>query len=140
MTLSATPAGGFAGQHQLEMSLRQLVLALEEKGAGEFQPHADQPGLRDQHGVEGGDGLVQQRVARVFGLARLVRRPDCCDADVEKHGGIDRPIPHQRPEETQRIVETADPDQNPGILDFVRSARTRCRLRRGLLPGAQCRA
>ena len=53
-----------AGQHRLEVALRELVFALEEERAGQLQPHPHQPRRLDQHDVEGGDGLVQQRVSR----------------------------------------------------------------------------
>ena len=50
--------GRVAGEDALEMLPRQPVLALEEEGAGEFQPDPDQGGVGDQHLAERGDGPV----------------------------------------------------------------------------------
>ena len=65
-----------AGQHLLEVLLREIVLALEEEGARQLKPHPHQPRRADQNGVEGADGLVQQYVPRVVGT------PACCAAPV----------------------------------------------------------
>ena len=59
--------GQVPGQHLLEMALGQRVLALEEEGAGELQAEPDQPGIGDQRLAEGGNGLVEQRVALLLG-------------------------------------------------------------------------
>ena len=47
------------------MAPRQPVLLLEEEGAGEFEPDADQLGLLDQDRAERGDGLVEKLLALV---------------------------------------------------------------------------
>ena len=69
-----------AGQHLLEIPRRQRVLALEEESPGKLQAYAHQAGVRDQHGAEGRDGLVQQRLSFRLGDVRLLRRarsPPC---------------------------------------------------------------
>ena len=112
-----------AGQHQLEMPRRKRVLALEEKGPGELQADPHQLRACDQHGAEGGDRLVQQRRARVFRPARLLRRLDCREAVEEQYEGIDRLAPGQRPQYGQRLVEPAVPDQGSrGICPRAASA------------------
>ena len=72
-----------AGQHMLEMPPGELVLSLEEEGAGELQPNADELGPADQHGSEEIDRLVKQLVALVLrharplgSLGRLHPRPE----------------------------------------------------------------
>ena len=55
-----------AGQHRLEMAPGEGVLSLEVEGAGELEADADQAGIRNQHLAEGGDRLVEKRVAAVF--------------------------------------------------------------------------
>ena len=47
------------------MPPRQPVLLLEEEGAGELEPDADQLGLLDQDRAERGDGLVEKLLALV---------------------------------------------------------------------------
>ena len=89
LTLSATAAGELAGQHMLEMPPGELVLALEEEGAGELQPNAHQLGPADQHGAEDIDRLVQQFVALVLGHARPL-------------GSLDRL--HPRPEQSGHVL------------------------------------
>ena len=78
-----------AGQHMLELPPGELVLALEEEGAGELQPNARQLGTPDQHGAEGGDGLVKQLVALVLSHARPL-------------GSLDRL--HPRPEQSGHVL------------------------------------
>ena len=52
-----------AGQHGLEVSPCQPVLALEEERPGELEAHPHQFGMVDQDGAEGLDGLVVEVVA-----------------------------------------------------------------------------
>ena len=58
--------GHAAGQDGLEVPPGKGVLALGEEGAGKFEANANQAGVRHQHPAEGGDGLVEKRVAAVF--------------------------------------------------------------------------
>ena len=106
-----------ARQHLLEMLPRQLVLALQEKGPAELQADPNQAGPRDQHGMEGGDGLVQQRIARVLRYARFLRRTDRRQAEQEDRAGIDLLAPDKRPEDRQRLVELSVRDQRSGLDD-----------------------
>ena len=64
--------GHVAGQDRLEVLPRQTVLAFQEEGAGQLQAHADEVRIVDQHGVEGGDRLVEQGIAAI--LVRLVAK------------------------------------------------------------------
>ena len=61
--------GHVAGQDGLEVLPGQPVLSFQEEGVGQLQAHPHEVRVVDQHGVEGGDGLVEQRVAAV--LVRL---------------------------------------------------------------------
>ena len=108
------PGGRVAGQNLLEMPRRELVLVLEEERAGEFEADADQPGLRDQHGVEGDDRLVEQGVAGVVGKARLLRHLERREAEEEQDVRLDRPALDQRPQHAQRLAEPAVADQGLG--------------------------
>ena len=111
MTLSATPDGGLAGQHLLEMLPGEPVLVLEEERPGKLEPDADQPGALDQHGVKGGDRLVQQGPARIPGNPRPLRRLDRREAEEEQQARIDPFAPDQRPQHGHRLREPAGPDQ-----------------------------
>ena len=100
-----------AGQHLLEMPRRQRVLALEEEGPGKLQADADEAGVRDQHGAEGRDGLVQQRLACVVGNIRPLCSSDGREAVNEECIRLDRIRLEQRAQHCQRLCEPADIDQ-----------------------------
>ena len=53
------------------MLTREAVLAFQEEGAGQFEPHAHQVRPFHQHGAESSNRLVQQRVAAVFVRLRV---------------------------------------------------------------------
>lgn len=73
-------------QHLLEMPARQRVFLLEEERAREFEPHAHQFGPVDENGAKGGDGLVEQRRALVFGKAFAFGGRDRRHAGLEQDG------------------------------------------------------
>ena len=87
------------------------VLVLEEERPGKLEPDAGQPGALDQHGVKGGDRLVQQGPARIPGNPRPLRRLVCGEAEEEQQARIDPFAPDQRPQHAHRLVEPAGPDQ-----------------------------
>ena len=74
-----------AGQHQLEMALRQAVLPLQEEHPRQLQPHPYQLRTVDQDDAEGGDSLVVQRLAGLVGV-RLRRLFQRLHADAEQDG------------------------------------------------------
>ena len=76
-----------AGQHLLEVPLRQPVLALEEEGPRQLQAHPHQRGIGDQHLAEGRDRLVVQNVLRGLGKAGSLRRVEGDHALAEQLGG-----------------------------------------------------
>ena len=87
--MTTTGGGRSPSEDLLEVPAGEGVLALEEEGPGEFQPHPHQLRTVYEHGAEGGDGLVQQRVARVLGNLGLLRRAGGREADVEEHVPMD---------------------------------------------------
>ena len=89
--MATTDSGVIAGQHLLEMPPRQCVLALQEEGAGELQPHPHKLRAVHEDGPEGGDGFVELLVAHLA-LLRL-------------HGGLDRR--HAGPEARPGLVPGA---------------------------------
>ena len=93
------------------MASGEVVLALEEEGAGQLQSHPHQPRRLDQHGVEGADGLVQQRLAGVFVNVGVPRGTDRREAVEEERVGLDRLLIQQRPQNRQRVGEAAGIDQ-----------------------------
>ena len=107
----------FARQHALEVAARQAVLALEKERPCQFQAHPHQAGAGDQHGVERGDGLVQQRLPLVVGKIGLLRCAGRCQADEEEHVRLDRAAPGQRPQDAQRLLEPALLNQGPALRD-----------------------
>ena len=104
-----------AGQHLLEMPRRQRVLALQEESPGKLQADANQAGVRDQHGAEGRDGLVQQRLACVVGNIRPPCSSDGREAVEEERVRLDRIRLEQRAQYCQRVYEPADIDQRPCV-------------------------
>ena len=108
----------FARQHALEVAARQAVLALEKERPRQFQAHPHQVGAVDQHGVQGGYGLVQQCIPLVVGKIGLLRCAGRRQADEEEHVRLDRAAPGQRPQNSQRLVELAGPDQCLGARNI----------------------
>ena len=129
LTLSATAAGGLPASTTLELPARQPVLPLEEEGAAELEPDADQLRAPDQHGVEGGDRLVEQLVPLLLRHARPVRCADRREAVGEQRVGVDRLGPDQRQQDRQRRGEPALADQGlrPGEVVLHRLAGVRRR-------------
>ena len=119
------------------MPPRQAVLALEEEGAGQLQAHPHQPRRIDQHGAEGGDGLVEQDVALVGGAAGPLGGLQRRHAVEEEHVGIDRRLREQRPQGDDRFLEAAGIDQRLYVAHGGGGGR-----RRGIgrMPGAPGRA
>ena len=91
------------------MPTGKAILALEEEGAAELQAHPHQLGTPHQHGVEGCNGLIQQRVPLVFGKAGLLRRAERRQAVLEHRVGMHRLLPHARAQDRERLIELARP-------------------------------
>ena len=104
-----------AGEHVLEVALRQLVPAGAEEGARQLQPHPHQRRLLDEHGVEGTDGVVQQRLALVLVEVRLLRCLGRREAEEEDHVGGHRAGLHRRPQDGERVGEAAGRNQHPRL-------------------------
>ena len=117
------------------MPRRQTVLALEEEGAAELKADAEEFRTADQHAVEGGDGLVEQRVALLLVDARLLRRADRREPDAEDNVGTGPSAPGQRPQDSQRFFELAVSDQRPSLGHAGGAGRRWGRLRG---PGDRC--
>ena len=117
--------GRLAGQHVLEVALGQLVLALEVEGARELEPHPHQARLLDQHGVEGANGLVQQRHAVLVGHLRVLRRAERREAVKEERVGLDHVARNERPQDVQRLGEAAGVDQRPRLVHPFRGRHRR---------------
>ena len=107
-----------AGQHLLEMPPGQVILALEVEGAGELEAHAHQSGIADQHGAEIGDGLAQQRVARLRLPALLLRVLQRRDAGEEQHAVPMPGVLHQQAQHAERQVVAAQLHQRPRLGDL----------------------
>ena len=122
------PCGGIAGQHALEMVLRQPVLALEEEGAGELEADADEVRAVHQHRAEGGDGLVEQGGPPVLVDTRRLRRADRREAEEEARVAVG---PGERAKDAQRVVEPSVLDRRPRLGDAGGGRRGRGRGRRG---------
>ena len=98
-TLATTGAGEFPAR-TCSKCLRERSFSpfrkSDKERPGQLQADPHQLGAVDQHGVERGDGLVQQGIALVVGEIGLLRRPDRRQAYLEEHVGIDRLAPGQR--------------------------------------------
>ena len=85
----------------------QPVPVLQEESPGKLQAHAHQAGVRDQHGAEGRDGLVQQRLPLRLGDVRLLRRTDRRHAGLEADVQMPRTCRRERPQYGQRLFVPA---------------------------------
>ncbi len=65
LTFPLGSLGNYADQGFLEVMAGQRVPVFREKGVGQLEAGAVEVGIDDQHGVESGDRLVEQRVAAV---------------------------------------------------------------------------
>ena len=128
-----------AGQHLLEMPRGQRVLALQEESPGKLQADADEAGVRDQHGAEGRDGLVQQRLPLRLGDVRFLRCTDRRHAGLESNVQMPRTCRRQRPQYGQRLFEPARLEQSLRLRDLGRGRPAGRRWRWRLLAGTPCR-
>ena len=108
---------GAAGEHPLEVLAGEVVLLLEEEGAGELQPHADQLGVVDEDGAEGRDRLVEQGVALVRVLLPAVGGAERRHAGEEEDVDLVRVVGIEGAEDAEGVIELAHVDQRPRILD-----------------------
>ena len=105
-----------AGQHPLEMVLREAVLPLKEEGAGKLQPHAHQLRPVEEDDAEGGDGERKQGLPPLFRDARLLGELGGREPQEEEHVGalgMAGIVLHQRVEDGERLLEAAGIHQPP---------------------------
>ena len=90
------------------MAAGERIFALEEESAGQFEARAHQAGPDREHAPQGGDGGVEEGVARLLVEALPARRREAGLADQEQQGKIVGPRFHGRLEDFQRL------DRPPG--------------------------
>ena len=137
--MSTTGAGGLPASTCSKCRVASRVLALQEESPGKLQADADEAGVRDQHGAEGRDGLVQQRLPLRLGDVRLLRRADRRHAGLESDVQMPRTCRRQRPQYGQRLFEPARLEQSLRLRDLGRGRPAGRGWRWRLLAGTPCR-
>ena len=101
-------------KHALEMAAREGVLSLVEERPREFQAHAHQLGLVDQYREQGGNGLVQQRIAIRFPGAAHSRRLHRGHTEEKPYVRVLGMAAGERAQYLERLVWPASIEQRPG--------------------------
>ena len=105
-----------AGQDPLEMVARQIVLAFEKERPRQLQTHPHQARTVDQNGVQGRDGLGQEKGPLFVINVRPGGRSDARQADEKPHVGLVGMIGSQWAQHGQGLVEAAPLHQGPRVL------------------------
>ena len=105
-----------ARQHALEVRAGEIVLLLEEEGAGKLQSHTHQLGLVDEDGAQRGNGAFQQHLALGLVLPRL-GRTDRRQPGEEQDFGPVAMVAVQGPQEVEREFELFVQHQHPRLHD-----------------------
>jgi len=103
-----------AGQHALEVTPGEAVLFLVEERPRQLQTYPCKLRAYGEHGVQGGNGLIKQRLALRL-LGPEARRLDRGQPEQEHRVRIDLIRGRERAQQRQRLVEPARIEQRPGL-------------------------